>query len=107
MAGFWSLCAAFAAAFYGLIRADRQTADIQLKSLYWSIGSALLGLIVLLQGVSLFGQMNALFYIVLGMAGASIVFAKNASIAGRGFLKIERYPENLFDKIVIRFVGKF
>jgi len=77
--GIIALCAVLAAAFRGLIRADRQTADIESKSLYWSLGSALVGVIVVWQGVSFFGQMPMLFYTILGMVGSSLSFAKCAT----------------------------
>ena len=74
--GIIALCVVLAMAFRGLVCAHSQTEDTQLKSLYWSMGSALVGLIVLVQGVSLFGQMNALFYFIVGMIGASSIFPK-------------------------------
>lgn len=74
------LFAVFTMAFKELIRADRRTKDIQLKSLYWGVGSALVGLIVLAQGVSFFGQMPALFYSVLGVAGSSSQFVERTRI---------------------------
>ena len=74
------LCAVLVAAFRGLVRADSQTKDTQLKSLYWCMGSALVGLIVMVQGVSLFGQMVALFYAMLGIIGSSFAFAKSPEV---------------------------
>jgi len=74
-----SLFGVFVVAFRGLTNAARQTQDIQLKSIYWSFGSSLVGVIAAWQGVSFFGQMNALFYCVLGMIGASCTFAKRAA----------------------------
>ena len=78
--GLLAFCAVFTMAFYRLVRAGSQTKDKQLKSLYWSLGVALVGLIAMMQGVSIFGQMNALFYVILGITGASFGFAKHIEI---------------------------
>lgn len=81
--GLVAFCVVLAMAFRGLVCANSRTKDKQLKSLYWSMGSALVGLIVMVQGVSLFGQMNALFYSLLGIIGSSFGFAKFATANGR------------------------
>jgi len=60
--GIITLCAVLAEAFRGLIRASRQTENMELKSLYWAMGCTLAGVIVLWQGVSFFGQMPSIFY---------------------------------------------
>ena len=78
--GLLAFCGVLAMAFYRLVRAGSQTKDKQLKSLYWSLGVALVGLIVMMQGVSIFGQMNALFYVILGITGASFGFAKHIEV---------------------------
>ncbi len=83
--GIIALCAVLAMAFSGLIRANSQTQDTYLKSLYWSMGSALVGLVFMIQGVSLFGQNSALFYFLLGTLGASSVFPKCVTV-GSGIL---------------------
>ena len=85
--GIVALCAVLAMAFSGLVRAGARTKDTQLKSLYWSMGSALVGLIVLTQGVSLFGQNSALFYSLLGMIGASSAFPKCATVRSGRLLR--------------------
>lgn len=69
--GIVALCGVLVAAFRGLVRASKETMDKELQSLYWSMGSALTGVIVIWQGVSFFGQMPALFYSILGIVGAS------------------------------------
>ncbi|MHC4561001.1 MAG: hypothetical protein ACYS80_27275, partial [Planctomycetota bacterium] len=51
MLGIVALCAALIAAFRGLLRTGRQTADVKLKSLYWSLGCVLVGIIIVWQGV--------------------------------------------------------
>ena len=66
-------------AFRGLSRAAKQTKDPQLKSIYWSYGSSLVAVIAAWQGVSFFGQMNALFYTLLGTLGTTIAFARSAN----------------------------
>lgn len=95
------LCAVLVAAFRGLVRAGSQTKDTQLKSLYWSMGSALVGLIVMVQGVSLFGQMNALFYCILGIIGSSFYFKENAFVnkVNSWSCAISQYPYGVEDNI--------
>jgi hypothetical protein len=72
-----SLLLAFVMAFRGLVSAGRKTNDIELKSFYWSMGCSLVCVIAAWQGVSFFGQANALFYIVLGVIGSSVSFTKH------------------------------
>jgi len=74
--GIVSLCAVLITAFRALARAFKETTDKELQSLYWSMGSSLVGVIVVWQGVSFFGQMPALFYSFLGIMGSSIGFAR-------------------------------
>lgn len=74
--GVIGLCAVFILAFRLLSQASRQTEDLALKSLYWSLGCTLVGVIAAWQGVSFFGQMNALFYCILGIIGSSFALAK-------------------------------
>jgi hypothetical protein len=74
--GVIALCSVLVAAFYALVRAFKKTTDKELRSLYWSLGSSLVGVIVVWQGVSFFGQMPALFYCILGIVAASSLFPK-------------------------------
>ncbi len=74
--GLIGLCGVFIVSLYGLSYASKQTSDIVLKSMYWSMGCSLIGVMAAWQGVSFFGQMNALFYCILGIIGSSIMFAK-------------------------------
>ncbi|MHC4560845.1 MAG: hypothetical protein ACYS80_26485 [Planctomycetota bacterium] len=80
------LCAVLITAFRGLLRAARQTADVKLKSLYWSLGCVLVGVIVVWQGASFFGQMPSLFYSILGIIGSSFAFAKSTQVNGNRLL---------------------
>jgi len=73
------LCGVLVVAFRGLSYAAGQTKDVQLESIYWSLGCSLVGVIAAWQGVNFFGQMNALFYCLLGTIGASFAFAKCAN----------------------------
>jgi len=84
--GVVALCAMLVTVFRQLSHASRRTEDVGLKSLYWSLGSALVGVIAAWQGVSFFGQMNALFYSILGIIGSSFVFAKKDRGFHRRFL---------------------
>jgi len=79
--GIFVLCAVLISAFRGLMRASRQTLDPAGKSLYWSLGCVLVGVIVIWQGVSFFGQMPVLFYSILGIIGSSIGLAKSQALA--------------------------
>lgn len=81
------LCAVLVEAFRGLLRAGKKTQDIELKSLYWFLGSVLVGVIVAWQGVSFFGQMPSLFYSILGIIGSSFGFAKYAKVNSGRLLK--------------------
>ena len=81
-AGFFAviaLCGVFVVAFRGLARAFKETTDKALRSVYWSLGTVLVGVIAAWQGVSFFGQMNALFYCILGIIGSSFAFAKQTA----------------------------
>ena len=76
MLGIIALCTVLATAFRGLVRAFKETTDKELQSVYWSLGSSLVSVIAVWQGVSFFGQMTALFYSILGMIGSSFALAK-------------------------------
>ncbi|MBN2137849.1 MAG: O-antigen ligase family protein [Sedimentisphaerales bacterium] len=77
--GVIALFSVFVMAFRGLVRAFKKTKDKQMQAFYWSLGSALVGMLALSQGVSFFGQMNALFYCLLAIVGASTTFPEQAA----------------------------
>jgi len=81
MLGVVALVGVLVAAGRDLARGFRQTADKALRSLYWALGSSLVGVIVIWQGVSFFGQATSLFYILLGLVGSSFELAKEESVA--------------------------
>jgi hypothetical protein len=83
------LCGVLAVSFHGLCRADKQTYDAGMKSIYWSMGCSLVGVIAGWMGVSYFGQSNALFYSLLGVIGSSVVFIKYAAPYKRVRRRIE------------------
>jgi hypothetical protein len=83
MLGVIALVATLAMAFRGLVRAFKETTDKELRSLYWAMGCALVGVIVIWQGVSFFGTPTALFYCLLGTIGSSIRLAKYVEPHGR------------------------
>jgi len=83
MLGVIALAATLAMAFRGLVRAFKETTDKELRSLYWAMGCALVGVIVIWQGVSFFGTPAALFYCLLGTIGSSIGLAKYVEPHGR------------------------
>jgi len=83
MLGVIALAATLAMAFRGLVRGFKETTDKELRSLYWTMGCALVGVIVIWQGVSFFGQSVALFHCLLGTIGSSIGLAKYAEPHGR------------------------
>jgi hypothetical protein len=72
--GIWGvivLCIVLGLAFQQLCKVYRLSKDPVARSWIWALGVALAGLIVSLQGVSLFGQNVTLFYCLLGFIGAS------------------------------------
>jgi hypothetical protein len=72
--GIWGvivLCTVLGLAFQQLCQVYRLSKDPVARSWIWALGVALAGLIVSLQGVSLFGQNVMLFYCLLGFIGAS------------------------------------
>lgn len=75
MLGVIALAGTLAMAFRGLVRAFKETTDKELRSLYWAMGCALVGVIVIWQGVSFFGQPTMLFYCLLGTIGSSFALA--------------------------------
>lgn len=81
--GIIALCAVLVVAFRALARASKETTDKELRSLYWSMGSMLVGVITAWQGVSFFGQIDALFYCLLGITGSSFALAKCAKFGNR------------------------
>ncbi len=74
--GIIALCAVLIEVFRGLSSASRKTADTELKSVYWSLGSTVLSVIVIWQGVSFFGTPLSLFYSILGMTASSLGFTE-------------------------------
>jgi len=70
-------------AYRGLVRSFKETADKELRSLYWAMGCALTGVIVIWQGVSFFGQSVALFHCLLGTIGSSLALAKQPTAETR------------------------
>jgi hypothetical protein len=74
--GIIALCAVLIEVFRGLSSASRKTADTELKSVYWSLGSTVLSVIVIWQGVSFFGTPLSLFYSILGMTASSLAFVE-------------------------------
>lgn len=90
-AGFFAvfaLCGMLVLAFRRLVRAGSQTKDTQLKSLYWSLGTALVGVIAVWQGVSFFGQMNALFYCLLGVIGSACVLIDHKTLGSQRYNRL-------------------
>jgi hypothetical protein len=79
MLGVIALGGTLVAAFQGLAGAFKKTADKGLRSLYWAMGCALVGIFVIWQGVSYFGQSVALFHCLLGMIGSSFALAEPTS----------------------------
>jgi len=79
MLGVIALCGTLALAFHGLVRAFKETTDKGLRSLYWAMGSSLVGIIVIWQAVSFFGQSTPLFYCLLGTIGSSFGLAQYAA----------------------------
>lgn len=70
-------------AFRGLLRTYKETEDLEVKSLCWSLGCVLFSVIVAWMSVSFFGQLGPLFYCILGIIGSSFNFARNTT----GYMK--------------------
>jgi hypothetical protein len=83
MLGVIALAGTLAMAFRSLVRAFKETTDKELRSLYWAMGCALVGVIVIWQGVSFFGTPAALFYCLLGTIGSSFGFTKRVTSEDR------------------------
>ena len=83
MLGVIALAGTLVMAFRGLVRAFKETTDRELRSLYWAMGCALVGVVVMWQGVSYFGQSVALFHCLLGIVGSSLGLAKYAAAESR------------------------
>lgn len=64
------LCGLLITAFRGLSHAYKKTADPEMKSLCWSLGSILFAVAVVWMSVSFLGQLESLFYCILGMVGS-------------------------------------
>lgn len=64
------LCGLLITAFRGLSHAYKKTADPEMKSLCWSLGSILFAVAVAWMSVSFLGQLESLFYCILGMVGS-------------------------------------
>jgi len=88
--GVIALLAVFTRALRDLVRAFKAAADEQLRTIYWSLGSVLIGVFVQWQGVSSFGQNTALFYIILGIVGSSVGFVQCAAATQRRFINSEK-----------------
>lgn len=83
MLGVIVLAGTLAVAFQCLVRAFKETTDNELRSLYWAMGCALVGIIVIWQGVSFFGAPVALFYALMGMIGSSFGLVKHAAVGAK------------------------
>lgn len=65
------LCGVLTTAFRDLLYMHKRTQDPELRSLCWSLGSVLFSVIVTWMSISFFGQLEPLFYCILGMIGSS------------------------------------
>ncbi len=72
--GVVAFCGVFTSALLKLRRLHSTVSDPMLKSLYWSLGSIVVVLMISLNGFSLFGQALSFFFCVLGMIGSSASF---------------------------------
>jgi len=79
MLGVIALAGTLVIAYRGLVRAFKETSDKELRSLYWAMGCALTGVIVIWQGVSFFGQSVALFHCLLGIIGSSFALTRQTA----------------------------
>ena len=83
MLGVIALAGAFVLSFDSLAKSFKETKDKELRALYWGMGSSLVGIIVMWQGVSYFGSSVALFYCLLGTIGSSFGLTRYAAVQTR------------------------
>lgn len=79
MLGVIALTGTLVMAYRGLDRAFKEKEDKELRSLYWAMGCALAGIVVIWQGVSFFGTPVAFFYCLLGMIGSSFALTRQTA----------------------------
>ena len=68
--GVAAFVAMLVSAMRSVVRAHRATRNAWIRSCAWSLGSSVTALMVAFFGVSLFGQMVSVLYVVLGLHGA-------------------------------------
>jgi len=81
--GIWgviALCSVFIVSFQELIASSKKTINKGLKSLYWALGVILSATSIAWLGVSYFGQMTSIFYLILGMIGSAVLFPTRAVV---------------------------
>ena len=84
--GVIALCIVLTKAFRGIFYTYRITTDPYLKSLYWSLGSALSSATVAWMSVTFFGQLKPLFYCLLGIIGSSFYFVGHHETGQRSLI---------------------
>jgi len=73
--GIWgviALCSVLVATFRGLSRAYKRSINPEMKSLYWFLGALMFSVAVTWFSVTFFGQLESIFYFVLGIIASSI-----------------------------------
>ncbi len=74
MSGLVVFCGTLYCSFKIIVTRYQKARTTEYRSMYWSFGVFMVGLIFLWTGVSFFGQPTMMFYAVLGMIGSSYFF---------------------------------
>jgi hypothetical protein len=69
--GVIAVCGMLATGLWMMIRLYRSTQDAVLRSWYWALGSTIVTLAIIFNGVLFSGQAGTIFYCILGFTGSS------------------------------------
>jgi len=89
IAGIVALCGTLVVAFHRVIRLHNSTADPVQRSWAWALGCWLVGVVMGFMSVSFSGQIESLFYVILGILGSSTYPARNDNGMAVAMLPVE------------------
>ncbi|MCK5149251.1 hypothetical protein KAR48_21025 [bacterium] len=72
--GIIALCSVIIVAFQELVRSSKKTTNKELRSLHWSLGVILSATLIAWMGVTFFGQLSSIFYLIMGLIGSAVLF---------------------------------
>jgi hypothetical protein len=93
LAGIIVLCYVLYVAFSSLRAAYKKENQPYMKSMYWSLGSFLFAVVVTWMSISFFGQLMPLFYCLLGVTGACVMFRENQQKISRRAAAIRKHND--------------